>query len=132
VSTNKVDYLNNTKNTYCGGGTNFIPCFKYLTDILNKGVPDTSYSVVFLTDGQGSYERGENGSLSKLKSLCQKLETEQNKPCAIYCMGFSSSHDATLLNGLANSGSQLGNFIYIKEGGDYVQKLFDSIEECLG
>jgi len=47
-------------------------------------------------------------------------------------MGFSSSHDATLLNGLANSGSQLGNFIYIKEGGDYVQKLFDSIEECLG
>ena len=47
-------------------------------------------------------------------------------------MGFSAGHDAKLLNGLANAGSQLGNFIYIESGGDYVQKLFASIEECLG
>ena len=43
-----------------------------------------------------------------------------------------SGHDAKLLNGLANAGSQLGNFIYIESTGNYVQKLTDSMEECLG
>ena len=69
------------------GGTNFFPCFEYLEKLVTDSPDGTRISVVFLTDGQGSYDR--ENSCPKLKALCKKMAAEHDKPVAIYSLGFS-------------------------------------------
>ena len=51
----------------------------------------------------------------------------------MYTLGFSKEHDANLLNFFAQSGSQLGNFIYIDNSEeDYDDQMNIAMGECLG
>ena len=48
-----------------------------------------------------------------LKGFIAQMNNDHGVDTTIYSLGFSEEHDATLLNFLAQSGSQLGNFIFI-------------------
>jgi len=46
----------------------------------------------------------------------------------IFCIGLGRYHDARLLNNIAQSGSKLGNFIYIDTG---LENYKDNMREAL-
>jgi len=51
----------------------------------------------------------------------------------VYCIGFSAYHDAKLLNTLAQSGSNQGNFIYIDTSNEnYKEVLQEALGSSLG
>ena len=64
-----------------------------------------------MTDGQGS-----NQQRDELKSFLSQQEKSRGIKSTIFSIGFSKNHDAELLNFLAKSGSEMGNFIYIDTG----------------
>jgi hypothetical protein len=49
----------------------------------------------------------------------------------VYCIGVSKYHNATFLNSLAQSGSNLGNFIYIDTSVDYKDAIVESVSNSL-
>ena len=51
----------------------------------------------------------------------------------IYAIGFSKYHNANLLNRLAKTGSNLGNFIYIdNHAEDYDEQMRDALDNSIG
>ena len=74
---------------------------------------------MFFTDGQGSWS---NQRLQQLNKLFKEQQQSKNVTVTIYSIGFSSYHDAELLNKLAKTGSNIGNFVYIDTNqADYPQ-----------
>ena len=69
----------------------------------------SDYFIVFLTDGQATHPVRE---IKNLKESLQIWQKTRGITSAIYCIGIGSSHDAALLNDLAQAGSNPGNFIY--------------------
>jgi hypothetical protein len=64
----------------------------------------------------------------------KNLYETKNVSSSIFCLGFSRDHDAPLLNKLAQTGTELGNFIYIDTsvGGEiYSEQLMSSFSDCL-
>ena len=85
----KEAFLRDLRDEKRNGGTDFLPCFKYIKDLLNDTErPDGSrFSIVFLTDGKGSYDQEK--SCPDLKKLCTQLARENDTQCVIYSLGFS-------------------------------------------
>jgi hypothetical protein len=116
--------------------TNFVDCFKEIERKLKTVEPGSNFSIIFLTDGndtcnsKGQIEK----SITDLKVNLKNISEKMNVSSSIFCLGFSSSHDAVLLNRLAQSGSELGNFIYIDTsvgGAVYSEQLMGAFSECL-
>lgn len=91
---------------------------------------------MFLTDGQDTSGGGQAVALQHLGEMSTKLKLAYEKKqiqTTIYCLGLSRDHDAKLLNQLAQSGSSLGNFIYIDTANpDFPQKIGEAVSESLG
>ena len=92
VTSKKEAYLKDLRENKQMGGTDFYPCFEYIDKLLKASKDGTRFSIVFLTDGQGSYDKKK--SCPNLKNLCTQLARENDKHCAIYSLGFSQYHDA--------------------------------------
>ena len=88
----KEAFLADLREKKNNGGTDFYPCFKYIKDLLSDSEDGTKYSIVFLTDGKGSYDKEK--SCPDLKDLCTRLARENDTQCVIYSLGFSKDHDA--------------------------------------
>ena len=56
VVDNKKDYLNMLSKHKAGGGTDFNPCFKLIQTEIKNSKPESKFSIIFLTDGQGNNE----------------------------------------------------------------------------
>lgn len=120
-----------------GGLTNFVDCFNYIITEVNQADENTHFSIVFLTDGNETANNKNklNETRDYMKDTLKVQAASGNKTSAIYALGFSKDHDAELLNFLAQSGSEMGNFIYIdretQHAGGYQQLMKDSFRECI-
>lgn len=67
--------------------------------------------MIFFTDGCDTCNNMDAilSSLDKLKALLKK----QGISSRFLTIGFTSAHDATFLNRIAQAGSDLGNFFYV-------------------
>ena len=71
--------------------------------------------------------------VDELKRELAALKQRRNITTCIYTLGVSRSHDAQLLNSVAQAGSELGNFIYIDNyKADFQQDMVDAVQESLG
>ena len=129
--TNRKDiYLKRMKDERIRGGTNFFPCLSHIEQTLNTySVQNGQFCIIFLTDGQGSWDERAMGQLNELIHL---KKNQLNVTTTIYCIGFSQYHDAKLLNRLAQNGSELGNFVYIDtNNANYPTQLKESLAGSL-
>lgn len=99
-----------------GGGTDFFPTINTIKNLISNEMKkptnqNKSFEIIFFTDGVGSWSKE---ALEDLKAFLKNLENQYQMQATIYCIGFSSYHDAVLLNELARSGTQLGNFVFVK------------------
>ena len=63
-----------------------------------------------------------------MKDYFQKVQGSRGISVTIYTIGLSRDHDASLLNDLAQAGSQTGNFIYIDTSkDDYSDDIVNSL-----
>lgn len=74
VTSKKEAYLADLRRNHSMGGTDFYPCFDYIEKLIKSEPEGTRISVVFLTDGQGSYDR--ENSCPNLKKLCDQMAAE--------------------------------------------------------
>jgi len=64
----------------------------------------------------------------EMKNYFKEIQGSRSITVTIYTIGLSSAHDATLLNDLAQAGSQTGNFIYIDTSkDDYATDIVNSL-----
>jgi prolyl-tRNA editing enzyme YbaK/EbsC (Cys-tRNA(Pro) deacylase) len=91
------------------GCTNFIDALSQVTDRLEKTQNDTF--VIFLTDGQ----HNDGGDVVE-DILKRKLFMNQySKNVSFHCIGFTTGHDAKILNSISNLGCTEGTFQYAKD-----------------
>jgi hypothetical protein len=73
---------------------------------------------------------------TKLQTMTERLKTlstKKNIQSTIYTIGLSRNHDASLLNELAQAGSEMGNFIFIDTSVEgYLEQLNGSLGDSLG
>ena len=100
-------YKSRVEKMRADGGTNFIPVFKRIYEVLKKHA-DKEVSVVFFTDGQA----GDDKRRLDLEFNVMKKEASLVKS-RFLTIGLSASHDAKFLNQIALAGSDMGNFFYI-------------------
>jgi len=129
------------------GGTNFIPVFNMIEDLLTKATNAVKnvfssgseaeaeasaaqkakfdeFAVVFLSDGQAE-------SLDQLQPYIQKLKqiaSSKLSSAEFHTLGFGSDHDARLLEEMTKAMPTQGSFQYIKESSE----IGDSIEAVSG
>ena len=70
-------------------------------------------------------------ALEKLKKFLKERESNHNQPSVIYSLGFGENHDARLLNGVTQAGSEQGNFTYVRTQGDTHGNIVDKLKENL-
>ncbi|RIA98283.1 hypothetical protein C1645_870824 [Glomus cerebriforme] len=101
------DYFN---EIYSYGGTDFDPVFEKIVEQVQKGI-DSDLAIIIFTDGQGCYN---DYNKSQLKTALAQtgFSTE------IHTIGFTESHDASLLSWLTKLGTKQGNFQYIQSSED--------------
>lgn len=109
VHTDRYSFQQVIRNENVAGGTNFNNCFDYLTQEIQKLDDNTNVQIMFLTDGDGQC----NGK-EQFRQYLSNEESVRGIISTIYCLGVTPNHDANLLNYLAQSGSNMGNFIYIE------------------
>lgn len=96
------------------GNTDFVLCFNYIEKFFKTLSENSRVSIIFLTDGvDNKNKKTLQKKRDDFKSFLQGQERKNNISSSIYCLGLSRMHDAVLLNFLAQSGSLMGNFIYI-------------------
>jgi len=128
TTTSKRQFLQFSREEQREGGTNFTPCYNAIRERVNNIANDSTVYILFLTDGQASRK-----GVDELGAELKALKRTKNIATYIYTLGVSSSHDATLLNNLAQSGSEMGNFIYIDtDKADFDQDLVHAVEESVG
>jgi len=136
VTNSKKSYLDHINSQVVTKRTNFVNCFEYIMQNLKKAADGSSFYIVFLTDGRETSNQdyvldAKRAELRQALNDLQKGQKEINT--VIYTLGFSADHDASLLNFLAQSGSQTGNFVYIDtENEDYKEQLAESLGACFG
>lgn len=107
------------------GGTSFYPVIKRINEVVDtRNVRDLT--VLFFTDGQGSYDE------AAIRSLTESLR-RKGAEGRFLTVGVSQYHDAALLNKIASAGTELGNFIFIDYSKpNYQADIQDSFNESLG
>jgi len=122
---NEKECLEIVSKIKASGGTNFIPVFNMIKDILNKNISESSdltkgvakideLAVVFLSDGQA--ER-----LDQLKPHIQNMKdfVEKNLSSAeFHTLGFGGDHDARLLGEMTKAMPTPGTFQYVKQSSE--------------
>jgi len=110
--TNLDSYQVQNKKLRAGGGTSFSSVFDNIKDkYLKDGYSDyTNCTIMFMTDGLTD-KNSALQSLNELKAIFKMKEVTSR----FLCIGFSQYHDADLLGTISRSGSDMGNFVYVKE-----------------
>lgn len=108
-----------------GGGTHFSACFKEIHRLARRH-SKLDHTVVFLTDGCDnsglSNPTVRNEAIFQLKSVLHG----KTKSCVFHSIGFSSSHDASMLTSLTRAGDKNGTFIYVNSAHD-IQNAVDEV-----
>lgn len=130
----KSNFLHVIDAARAGGLTNFQACFEVIEEHLAQAASGEQVSVLFFTDGQDTCSRQPPMTLlTKLKERMAAASRKSGICSQVFCIGFSEHHDATLLNALAQSGSEIGNFVYIDlKDPAYKEKLSASLSDSLG
>jgi hypothetical protein len=127
-----VDYINRHN---CNGSTNFANCYREILKVVEEAPEGSEYYIMFMTDGLDNCngKQALKDQLGQMSARFKALAASRGISVTIYTMGLSRSHDATLLNDLAQAGTVEGNFIFIdtQEAG-YQEKLNDAVGESLG
>ena len=102
---------NQIKSFKAGGSTNFVAVFQYIERLVKQNQSMTDISIIFFTDGCDTCNNMSVilDSLEKLKKVIAK----QSIVSRFLTIGFTSEHDATFLNRIAQAGTDLGNFFYV-------------------
>jgi uncharacterized protein with von Willebrand factor type A (vWA) domain len=66
------------------GGTDFNPCFTYIRNAIAAAPAGSSFYIIFLTDGQGSYHTRED-----MKNELAAASQQRNVSTTMYSLGFS-------------------------------------------
>ena len=94
---------------FASGGTCFTPVLADMRYLLKEFT--NNLTVLFFTDGCGSYKQSDLDSLAKdIKNLKYN--------CVVHTIGFSEEHDAVLLSNLTRIGSTLGTFQFVENYND--------------
>ena len=107
--------------------TDFVICYNYIEQVVSNAAKGSEFFIVFFTDGKDT-ENSRTKTIVTLRNLRLKLKKfnrEKGINTTIYCIGFRPEHDAALLNEMAQSGSQMGNFIYVDTYLPGYEKLID-------
>ena len=106
---------------FASGGTCFTPVLADMRYLLKEFT--NNLTVLFFTDGCGSYKQSDLDSLAKdIKNLKYN--------CVVHTIGFSEEHDAVLLSNLTRIGSTLGTFQFVENYND-IEESIDNIVEYL-
>ena len=130
IHTTKASFDAEVNRQKVNGGTDFNICYQYISENVQKIPAGAGIQVIFLTDGQGG-----NASKDELKQTLANMQKTRDIQSSIYCLGLSSNHDATLLNFMAQMGTNLGNFIYIEQQANkelLKQKIIEALSQFLG
>ena len=105
TSGTEADVYRVIKNMFTGGGTNFLPAFARIKEVLAQYICDDkdttstnnvcSATVAFLTDGQASENR--NDLIAAFNTL---IAESWHGPITVHSIGFGDSCDKVLLEGL--------------------------------
>lgn len=111
TATKFTEYENQIKAFKAGGSTNFVAVFQYIERLVKQNQSMTDISIIFFTDGCDTCNTMSVilDSLDKLKKVIAK----QSIVSRFLTIGFTSEHDATFLNRIAQAGTDLGNFFYV-------------------
>ena len=111
TATKFTEYENQIKSFKAGGSTNFVAVFQYIERLVKQNQSMTDISIIFFTDGCDTCNNMSVilDSLEKLKKVIAK----QSIVSRFLTIGFTSEHDATFLNRIAQAGTDLGNFFYV-------------------
>ena len=84
VVDNKEDYLAEVCDQFRSGGTNFNPCFDYIRQHVSNAPAGSSFYIIFLTDGCGSYD-----TKDAMKAELAQVYQEKGTSTTMYSIGFS-------------------------------------------
>lgn len=90
---------------------------------------DSNLQVIFLTDGHANC--GNTQKKVDLKHDLANVSKTRNVQSTIFCIGLSANHDASLLNYMAQMGSNIGQFKYIENVAN-AEKMKERLGEALG
>jgi uncharacterized protein YegL len=107
-------YKTKNDNLNASGGTSFDAVFRHIHSLYTKNYRDyKDCTIMFMTDGITST----GPALDSLNKMKKQLDTE-GVVYRFFCIGFSQNHDADLLSQIARSGTEMGNFVYIRENSE--------------
>lgn len=121
-------YKQENDRLYARGGTSFNVVFDNINNRYSTGSLKEyeDCTIMFMTDGCTDT----NSALSSLAKLTKVYETLGIKN-RFFCIGFSRYHDANLLGQIARSGSDMGNFVYIKEdSANYKEEIVTALNQA--
>ena len=96
------------------GGTDFLPVFSRINEIIRSHQGIEEVYIVFVSDGCDG--RGiENEAFLETIS---KIKTAPGIRSTFLTIGLSAHHDAAKLNQVAKAGNEQGNFIYVDTHGN--------------
>ena len=96
-----------------------MPVFRRIREIIYEHPQATEIFIMFVSDGQDTFD-GRRQDDPTMESILDFIKTMPRIETTYLSVGFSAHHDAKLMNKIANSGNQEGNFIYVDtRGGNY-------------
>lgn len=98
--------------------------FRELEAIIRENPHVEELEIMWMTDGQASYQE-DYASILAIKNN-PKIKSRY------MTIGFSRGHNAQIMNHVANSGSEQGNFVFVDTQGKHQGELEKDIGEALG
>ena len=109
-----VELRKNIQKETAGGSTCFTAVYeqivKLLSDRRKQGLPTRELNVLFFTDGLADNPKMAHDRIPEMKEKIAQAEVQDSQ---FFSVGFSSGHDAKLLNSLTKAGTLTGGFFYI-------------------
>ena len=104
----------NIQKETAGGSTCFTAVYeqivKLLSDRRKQGLLTRELNVLFFTDGLADNPKMAHARIPQMKEKIAQAEVQDSQ---FFSVGFSSGHDAKLLNSLTKAGTLTGGFFYI-------------------
>ena len=112
------------------GSTNFVAVFEQIISILDKAPENTELTTIFFTDGEDTCN-DDDAIFAKCKQFSETMKA-RCESSRVMSIGFSNDHDARFMNRLAQAGSDVGNFIFIRSDSETKREgILNALEECL-
>ena len=108
------EYKQKINDLRCMGGTDFLPVFSRINEIIRSHQGIEEVYIVFVSDGQDGRDLKDGEFLKAIENI----KTAPGIRSTFLTIGLSAYHDAAKLNQVAKAGNEQGNFIYVEIDGN--------------